>query len=108
MKLKRWLWSTGEPHGWAHWCPACRRTHVFAVDSPNIGNGAQWSFDGNQESPTFNPSMLIRHYEHDGTTVKEVCHYFLHAGHIQFLADCTHAMAGQIVPLPEYPEGEAP
>lgn len=30
-----------------------------------------------------------------------VCHSFVRDGRIQFLADCTHAMAGQTVDLPE-------
>lgn len=36
--------------GCAHWFPACRETHVI-FDS--------WTFDGNLEKPTFNPSAKI-------------------------------------------------
>ncbi|WP_241754456.1 hypothetical protein [Cupriavidus basilensis] len=34
-----------------------------------------------------------------------VCHSFVTDGRIQFLGDCTHALAGQTVPLAEFPEG---
>lgn len=91
----------------AHWCPACKRMHVFAVESP-FRNGAQWKWDGNVELPTFTPSMNIRtnppedpHYQPQA--MSSVCHYFLTKGVIQFLGDCTHAMKGQHVPLPELP-----
>lgn len=85
----------------AHWCPACEELHDFAVDQP-FRNGARWTFDGNAEAPTFVPSMNITVGPFpDGHTA--VCHYFLTAGQIIFLGDCTHALAGKTVPLPEIP-----
>ena len=98
----------------AHWCPGCNDTHEFAVERP-FRNGARWSFDGNVDAPTFNPSMNIR--IGPMPTVPEgrpdagqmrVCHYFLHAGKIQYLGDCTHAMAGQTIDLPDLPDNEKP
>jgi hypothetical protein len=80
--------------GLAHWCPACEEMHAFALDGKNA-SGAQWSWDGNVEAPTFTPSMHIK--------TGPVCHYFLRAGTIQYLGDCTHAMKGQSVPLPDLP-----
>lgn len=35
-----------------------------------------------------------------------VCHSFIRDGQIQFLSDCTHALAGQTVPLPAWPDDE--
>lgn len=70
------------------WCPACEEMHPLP-DS--------WTFDGNLESPTFSPS-----FKH--TTSNTVCHYVLTAGVLNYCGDCTHAMAGQSVPLPELPE----
>ena len=32
-----------------------------------------------------------------------VCHYFLRAGVIEYLGDCTHALRGQKVMLPDWP-----
>lgn len=95
--------------GFAHWCPACKEMHAFAVDAP-FRNGARWSFDGNLDAPTFAPSMNIRigpYLDNDEGKQGQfdVCHYFLRAGKIQFLDDCTHSMRGQTVPLPELPLG---
>lgn len=97
--------------GYAHYCPACQEMHAFAVDKP-FRNGAQWTFDGNLDAPTFSPSMNIRTGPRPTVPVGrldagkiDVCHYFLKAGRLQYLGDCTHAMSGQTVPLPELPEG---
>jgi hypothetical protein len=96
--------------GWNHYCPACKTTHGFAVESP-FRNGARWSFDGNMEAPTFSPSMNIRvgPYPYDPAETDhgriEVCHYFLRGGVIEYLGDCTHEMRGQRVPLPDLPLG---
>lgn len=91
----------------AHWCPACDRLHEFAVDRP-FRNGARWSFNGNLDQPTFEPSMNIRigpwpdHSKKAGQI--EVCHYFLRNGQIQYLGDSTHALAGQTIALPDLPQ----
>jgi hypothetical protein len=34
---------------------------------------------------------------------EQTCHLFLTDGRLQYLGDCTHALAGQTVPLPELP-----
>lgn len=42
-------------------CPACQRPHPFTIDNGG-GDGNQapvWNWDGNLESPTFSPSMLV-------------------------------------------------
>lgn len=105
------------------WCPGCDETHQ--VNVVTSGNG--WTFNGNNESPSFQPSVLIRS-GHFMTTHKpgdscwctfnakrqsegrepsrfkcKVCHSFVTDGRIQFLGDCTHALAGQTVDLPDLP-----
>lgn len=97
--------------GYSHWCPACEEMHAFAVDEP-FSNGARWTFDGNLDAPTFSPSMHIKtgrfadpNYRDPDGDLSSVCHYFLRAGQIQYLGDCTHALKGQTVALPELPEG---
>lgn len=93
---------------YAHYCPGCMRMHVINVEAPNY-SGAKWSFDGNLEAPTFNPSVNYRvntpdmgkDYQPDCGS--SVCHYFLHGGKIQYCGDTTHALTGQTVPLPELP-----
>ena len=99
---------TGE--GFTHWCPACEERHAFAV-SKAFNNGARWTFDGNFDAPTFAPSMNIRTGPRPTVPAGrpdvgqiDVCHYFLRAGKIQYLSDCTHALKGQTVELPKMPE----
>ncbi len=83
----------GEP---TVFCPGCRMLHRINVHQPSDYNGAQWSWDGNVDKPTFNPSLHL----------PGRCHSFIHSGKIQFLPDCDHALAGQTVDLPEIPDDE--
>jgi uncharacterized protein DUF6527 len=97
--------------GYAHWCPGCNEVHTLP-DS--------WKFDGNLESPTFHPSflhtMIRREFkdgnwtgewlrDSEGKTIPAVCHYTLTSGQLHFHADSTHALAGQVIPLPKLPDG---
>lgn len=80
-------------------CPGCKTQHGVWTDKP-ASNGARWSWNGDMERPTFSPSLLItvEWREADGMH-RQVCHSFVREGQIQFLSDCTHALAGQTVPL---------
>ena len=91
--------------GPAHWCPGCEEMHVFYVSAP-ANNGACWSWDGNVDRPTFAPSVKITtpRTVDDGEVIEATCcHYILRAGRIEFLGDCTHALRGQTVDLPDLP-----
>lgn len=96
---------------WIFWCEGCDSYHF--VDR-------RWTFNGNQESPTFQPSLLVRsgHYSPDHTGdcwcdynakhpdepskfACSVCHSYVTDGKMQYLSDSTHALAGQTVPLRE-------
>lgn len=85
------------------WCPGCDRAHAIAHGD---GPGPRWGWNGDAERPTFTPSVLVRY---DGADAGQdgappaVCHSFVTAGRIQFLGDCTHALAGQTVDLPAWP-----
>lgn len=57
-----------------------------------------WSFNGSVDSPTLSPSVLTK----VGPNGK-VCHSLVRDGMIQFLSDCNHSLAGQTVPVPEFP-----
>lgn len=99
-----------QSNGYAHWCPACGETHP-------LPDG--WEFDGNLECPTFTPSFKhtgaqrivtergdwTGEWKRDanGKPLAGVCHYVLTAGVLNFCNDCTHAMAGKAVPLPDLP-----
>jgi hypothetical protein len=59
------------------------------------------------EKPTISPSILVE-YSHDpriegvSPRMKFICHSFVKEGMIQFLSDCNHDLAGQIVALPDF------
>lgn len=82
-------------------CPACDFEHTFNVDLEGHGRWKKgspvWTFDGNFETPTFNPSMLANK---EGVNKHHpICHSFVTAGQWEFLNDSTHHMAGQTVPM---------
>lgn len=75
-------------------CPGCHgATH--AVSEP------RWTWNGDAERPTLAPSIVIRVPRADGRP-DAVCHSFVRDGQIEFLTDCTHALAGQTVPIPPF------
>lgn len=81
------------------WCPGCDGAHAVNVGD---GPGPRWGWNGSEERPTFTPSVFVNPpgpYHHPGLPS---CHSFVTDGQIQFLGDCTHALAGQTVPLPEF------
>lgn len=109
--------------GLTYWCPGCDEAHHLVT----VGEKA-WSWNGDPFRPAFSPSVLVRsgHYaEHfkpgdscwctynaenpdaPSSFSCQVCHAFVGSadgstpGFIQFLNDCTHALKGQLVPLPE-------
>lgn len=91
-------------------CPGCAtegaEVHVLPV-SGDPSKHPVWDFDGNLEAPTLSPSILTRtsYYTGPGSPPREfVCHSHLRAGVFEFLSDCTHALAGQRVPMPELPD----
>lgn len=106
----------------AFWCPGCNSAHQVPFGA---GSGPRWGYNGDVNAPTFTPSILVRtgHHVpgHDGgpcwcsTKDKDgedwgfdctICHSFVTGGQIQFLPDCTHALAGQTVPIPAWPQGD--
>lgn len=109
-------------------CPGCNKSHGVHVGE---GAGPRWGFNGDGDRPTFTPSVLVRnghhvpnwrdryppgaeascwctynaeHPEDPDPFTCGVCHSFVTDGQIQFLGDCTHALAGQTVPLPDWSE----
>ncbi len=103
-------------------CPGCHLYHSLPVD----GSARAWQFNGDTERPTLSPSILSRggcccepdwhdkerrragaepcdkgRPDEDGISMCHVCHSFVRDGRVEFLSDCTHALAGQTVDLPE-------
>ncbi|MDW3682639.1 DUF6527 family protein [Cupriavidus sp. CV2] len=111
-------------NGLSFWCPGCDGPHRI---QHGAGDGPRWGWNGDVERPTFTPSVLTWWDEpaaagnpdelraqvarkradpsYQIPYVKKTCHSFVTDGRIQFLGDCTHALAGQTVPLAEFPEG---
>jgi hypothetical protein len=99
-------------------CAGCNDVHTI-TDAQG-----RWTFNGDFERPTFSPSVLVMcgHYvstfkagedncwcTYDAEHPNEPsgfkcyrCHSFVVDGRIQFLGDCTHALANQTVDLPEW------
>ena len=50
--------------------------------------------------PTLTPSVLAQGVNRDGEPVPYRCHSYVTDGRIQFLGDCSHALAGQTLDLP--------
>ena len=98
--------------GLTFWCPGCevlvdgeaqRGLHMLPVSGDSNGK-PMWSWNGDLESVTLEPSILTR------TTwagVEHICHSFLRNGVFEFLGDCTHTLVGQRVPLPDLPNWAA-
>lgn len=95
----------------AFWCPGCDAMHAIPVSTQH-DPGRAWGYNGNPDAPTFTPSILVSypHWVPPAPTdqpqvqVIDICHSFVTDGQIQFLCDCTHALAGRTVPLPPFPE----
>jgi hypothetical protein len=93
-------------------CPGCAEgggggsgLHILPVNSTE--KSPSWDWDGNLESPTLSPSILTRTapYSETGEPLG-VCHSFLTNGVFTFLGDCTHSLAGQLVPMGDLPDWE--
>ena len=74
-------------------CPGCNITHTFVTDREQH---PVWTYNGDPEKPTFNPSLLCKH------TI--TCHLFLHDGKLQFCGDSEHELKNQTVDLPDVPK----
>lgn len=120
MKIKqleeRW-WGIGV---YSFKCPGCGLEHIIytnpANPSPYKGNPC-WGFDGNMDTPSFSPSIMVRTGKYvEGLNPEQIehclaleaeghfgliCHSTVIQGMINFISDCTHAYVNQSMPLPE-------
>lgn len=110
-------------------CPICRGRgalrceHIRAAICGRRGRATSAlsgtsSACGSRDAPTFTPSILVqtghfvqpegKHCDRSGDPEWPCdcvcCHSFVTDGRIQFLSDCTHALAGQTVDLPDLTE----
>lgn len=90
--------AQGEPGSLWFECPGCEMPHRIMHGA---GEGPRWRWNGDVDKPTFTPSVLVR-YPWGSPQVERVCHSFVTDGQIRFLGDCSHALAGQTVAIPEW------
>lgn len=117
-----------EDNGLIFWCPGCNMAHGI---HHGAGSGPRWGWNRDVNKPTFTPSVLVQTtgapegrdmmtpaeedeydaiYKAGGTQAVFAsrfgirCHSYVTEGRIQFLSDCTHALAGQTVDLPPFPK----
>lgn len=57
-----------------------------------------WTWNGSTDAPTLRPSVLTS-FESAVAAKSWRCHSWINDGAAQFLADCSHDMAGMTVPL---------
>jgi hypothetical protein len=88
-KLCECIERDGTHRAWLFRCPGCDAPHQ--VDD-------RWTFNGDQEKPTFRNSVLL----HEDRAHGYRCHSYVTDGRIQFLPDSTHALKGQTVDLPDW------
>lgn len=98
-------WAHKDMQGVSFFCPGCNSPHTISTSAGG------WGWNGDAERPTFTPSVLVTHdakpeasEEFKEWRTARACHSFVTDGMIQFLSDSTHALAGQTVPLADWPE----
>jgi hypothetical protein len=113
-KVYQYEGDNGEIGYFFH-CDGCNSTHSV-ITTPK-----RWTFNGNEEKPTFSPSILVRWVSSPKEILKdekgkyilgpdgrikgakdEVCHSFVTDGKIRYLNDCTHHLKGMTVELEDF------
>lgn len=90
-----------QPHV-SVYCPGCKRPHTLRVRPTDTS--PSWEFDGNLDLPTIRPSIHANPPGQYHIHQFPICHSWVTAGRIEYLSDTTHALSGQTIDLPEYPE----
>lgn len=78
-------------------CPGCEGSHGVPVRGPKA-----WGWNESLDAPTLTPSVLVYSHPRYEEPDQPRCHTFIRDGQIQFLDDCTHKLAGQTVPMPDW------
>jgi hypothetical protein len=93
------------------WCPGCQEFHWI--------DPTRWQVMGPEQAPTVRPSVLVTsghfivghtgpscwctwnaaHPDEPALSTCRRCHLFIDSGQLRYLADSTHELAGQTVPM---------
>jgi hypothetical protein len=92
-----------DPGKYYFFCPGCAEYHSVSTTRPNA-NGTVFRISGTLQLPTVTP-MINRSIEKFNSSKHannpaHVCNSFIVEGKIRFLENCTHALAGRQVDLP--------
>lgn len=98
-------WRGDGRSGLMWWCPGCECAHVIVTQRDDGQEHPCWTYDANKEAPTFSPSILVSGGGTGKFGSEYRCHTFVRNGEIQYLGDCTHALAGKTVPMEPIPDG---
>lgn len=72
------------------WCEGCKHCHGY-----QIGGNRSWSWDGNEDLPTYLPSYR-EFINFPGETERTLCHFHVSGGVIDYLADSSnHQIRGK-------------
>jgi len=76
-------------------CAGCGHGHRVRLTGKD-----PWEWNGSLDKPTIRPSIFVN----KGRVCPDVpaCHSLVTDGKINFLADCSHALAGKVVDLPDW------
>lgn len=90
--------DNGVVKGFFFHCPGCKLGHSLIARPYEDEDDLGWKFNGDENCPTFSPGVLSKLARADGSGI-ETCHFYVESGHLRFLNDCTHELAGKTVPM---------
>lgn len=96
FRVHRYRWQDRDCMQIWFTCPGCGEGHAV---------NEKWEFNGDFHNPTFSPSILCWNDPDpraaEGSKYRRGwrCHSYIKDGQIEYLPDCTHALAGQTVPM---------
>lgn len=81
-------------------CPGCGMAHSIPVSRGGLEVHRNWTWNGDMDSPTIDPSVKARWAGKDGKD--KICHFHIRQGRIDFCDDCTHDLKGKSVDMVDY------
>jgi hypothetical protein len=104
MKIQEYK---NQKNSYYFFCPGCNEFHSVRTTTPH-NDGLKFELQGNKENPTFVPiaQPIPRTIEKFNKSTHDsipgyTCLSIIRSGHIRFLPQSTHLLAGQQVELPE-------
>lgn len=88
------------------WCAGCNTCHRFTTKlykGQHPRGNPMWTFNGNEEKPSFTPSLVYPGWKNTEGKWVGRCHLVLTDGVIKYYSDCHHELADQTVPLEGLP-----